>query len=202
MSYKVTNSIFTNGQYGNYGGRPAGTTRRTKPSILICIHITGNADNLGINAAQRERDYANSHSGGPTAHDYVNRDGTVIHALNADLYAAWSNGGVNGYSSDAPDIVAKVKAGKLAGFNPNELYYREIECVGASSSPITKEQKLTIAQMIAADSKRTGLPIGRATVGLHRDINTVDRPHCPFATNWAVQVNQIINLAKAIAVIS
>jgi N-acetylmuramoyl-L-alanine amidase. len=204
MSYKVVDALLTNNQYGNYGGRPAGTPRRTTAKILICIHITGNKNNLGVNAATNERNYANSHLGGPSAHDYINRDGSVVHAINPATHAAWSNGDVNGYNpaTVAQPLIAIVIAGRAAGYNPNEMYYREVECVGYGAEyPLTREQKITVAQMIAADSKATGIAISRTTVGMHRDLNMTNRSTCPFNSSYETQINQIINLAKALRAI-
>lgn len=200
MSYKVTSLPLTNKAYG-YPTR--GAKRRTKPAILICVHITAN-----LADATKQRNYANrSGSNGPSAHDYINRDGSVVSAIDPALYVAWSNGDTKAYDSkNAPAIVATVKSYKAKGYNANEAYYREIECVGDHpNDSLTYEQKLTIAQMIAADSIKTGLPISRATVGLHRDLNTQTRPNCPFQIEYVggakitrqKQLSEIIAMAIA-----
>lgn len=202
MAFPITVDLLTNKAYGNYGNRPKGSLRRVNPSLLMCIHITSNKNNLGVDAAQNERNFANRDgSGGPSAHDYINRDGSVVHAISTK-HTAWSNGDVKAYSKNvaAQPIVAAIKAGVAAGFNPNELFVREVECVGfGSGHPVTPEQKLTIAQMLASDSKKSGIPISRSTVGMHRDINTVTRANCPFDSKREEQLSAIIAAAQAIA---
>lgn len=198
MAYKVTSAPLTNKQYGNYGNRPAGSTRRIKPMLLMCVHITAN-----MGDAKAQRDYANSHTGGPSAHDYINRDGSVVSAIDPAQFAAWSNGDLTQPDKkNAPDLVATILAQKAKGYNPNECFYREVENTGDGSHPITFEQKLTMAQMLVKDSKATGIAISRKTVGMHRDINTVNRPNCPFrpladGTTRQAQLREIINLALA-----
>lgn len=199
--YPVTEDLLTNQAYGNYGGRPRGSKRRVSPTLLMCIHITSNKQNLGPDAAQNERNYANRpNSEGPSAHDYINRDGSVIHAIDT-TYTAWSNGDVKTWNPNpaANDIIKTIKQGIAQGYNPNELFVREVECVGyGAAHPMTAEQKLTIAQLLAKDSKKSGIAISRATVGMHRDINTTTRPNCPFDVKREEQLAAIITAANAI----
>ena len=76
--------------------------------------------------------------------------------------------------------VAKVLALRAKGYNANEAYWLEIECVGYGSTyPITKAQKQFCAAQIAAMAKATGLPVNRATVHGHSDLNSVNRASCP-----------------------
>lgn len=197
MAYKLKVDHLTNNHYGDYGGRPNGSVRRVKPKLLMCIHITD-----GLADAQHQRDYAN-HTGDPlrSAHDYINRDGSVVEAVDPEKYAAWSNGDLKSPDAKhAPALVKTILDAKAQGYNPNEMFYREVENVGDASHTITYEQKLTMAQMIAADSKKTGIAISRATIGMHRDINTETRPNCPFTvladgTTRNTQLAQIITLA-------
>jgi hypothetical protein len=82
-----------------YGFATRGASRRVKPPILACIHITGNrrtaANPDRHQAARDERTYANRPgSNGPSAHYYVARDGWAIEAIDPAKYAAWSNGDV------------------------------------------------------------------------------------------------------------
>lgn len=78
-----------------YGYPTRGAKRRITPRRLMCLHITGNKNNLGPTAARNERNYANrTGSTGPSAHDYIDRNGDRIAAVNAANYAAWSNGDV------------------------------------------------------------------------------------------------------------
>ena len=167
-----------------YGFPTRGAGRRVKAPILACIHITGNrrtaANPDRHQAARDERNYANrAGSNGPSAHYYVARDGWAIEAIDATKYAAWSNGDV-----DSPNTanagVAKVLALRAKGYNANEAYWLEFECVGYGSTyPITKAQQEFCASKIAAMAKATGLPINRATVHGHSDINSVNRASCP-----------------------
>lgn len=164
-----------------YGYPTRGAARRMKPRRLLCLHITGNRSNLGPTAAKAERDYANrTGSLGPSAHDYIDRNGHRVAAIYADKYAAWSNGGLKRPNTAVPGVTA-VAALPAKGFNPNEDYYREVECVGyPGTAPITAAQLEVVAQLLAADSKRTGLAISRATVHCHADLDSVDRANCPF----------------------
>ncbi|MGK2850896.1 MAG: LysM peptidoglycan-binding domain-containing protein [Candidatus Limnocylindrales bacterium] len=74
----------------------------------------------------------------------------------------------------------KVLALRAKGYSANEAYWLEFECVGYHSTyPITKAQKQFCATRIATMAKVTGLPINRATVHGHSDLNSVNRASCP-----------------------
>ena len=163
-----------------YGFPSRGAVRRVKPIALICIHITGNAKNVGAAAATNERNYANrADSPGPSAHTYLNRDGSGIEAISTK-FAAWSNGITRSPNTKNAGINA-VLALKAKGYNPNECYVREVECVGHPTGyPVTAAQQETLAQLIAADAKASGLPINRNTVHTHADIDSEQRPNCAF----------------------
>ena len=176
-------ALRTNKAYG-YPTRGAG--RRVKAPILACIHITGNrrtaANPDRHQAARDERNYANrAGSNGPSAHYYVARDGWAIETIDPARFAAWSNGDVASPNSANPGI-AKVLALRAKGYNANEAYWLEFECVGYGSTyPITKAQKEFCATRIAAMAKATGVPGNRATVHGHSDLNSVNRASCPCA---------------------
>ena len=167
-----------------YGYPTRGTGRRIKAPVLACIHITGNrrtaANPDRHQAARDERSYANrAGSNGPSAHYYVARDGWAIEAIDPANYAAWSNGDVAGPNTTNAGV-AKVLALRAKGYNPNEAYWLEFECVGYGSTyPITKAQRQFCATRIAAMAEATGLPINRATVHGHSDLNSVNRASCP-----------------------
>lgn len=167
-----------------YGFPTRGAPRRIKPPILACIHITGNrrtaANPDRHQAARDERNYANrAGSDGPSAHYYVARDGWAIEAIDPKKYAAWSNGDVASPNT-ANAGVTKVLALRAKGYNANEAYWLEIECVGYDSTyPITKAQRQFCAARIAAMAKATGLQVNRATVHGHSDLNSVNRASCP-----------------------
>lgn len=167
-----------------YGFPTRGAKRRIKPPILACVHITGNSRTAAYTdphkAARAERDYANrAGSNGPSAHYYVARDGWAIEAIDPVTYGASSNGDAQSPNT-ANAGVAKVLALRAKGYNANEAYWLEFECVGYGSAyPITAAQKQFCAERIAAMARATGLPITRATVHGHSDINSVDRASCP-----------------------
>lgn len=201
-TWPVTTALLTNSAYGNYGGRVKGATRRVAPKLLMCIHITAGSE-TATNAATHakvERDYANrAGSGGPSAHDYIGRDGKVIHAIDETKYAAWSNGDLQ-TPNTALALVKTILAEKAKGYNPNELFVREVECCGYPGTfPVNAAQLETVARMIAHDSVRTGIPISRATVGTHADINSVTRARCAFPpTSRETKLAGVIARAKAI----
>lgn len=161
--------------------------RTLKPTVLLCVHITGNATTArepsGTSApgqaAYDEWHYANrAASPGPSAHDYLNRDGTGIEALTPATHCAWSNGDVLGPNLSIPTVADCVRR----GINPNRICWREVECVGYGSSyPVTSAQIDTLAELVAADAKATGLPVDRSTVTTHADWNSVNRANCAFA---------------------
>lgn len=201
--YKATSLPLTNNAYGGYGGRPRGSTRRIKPMLLMCVHITDGDETSGnlTTHNRNERDYANrAGSDGPSAHDYIAQDGSVIRAIDPAKYCAWSNGDLMSPNT-ALTITKTVLAQKAKGYNPNECYYREVECCGNRSHdlPVSAAQLETVAQMIARDSIETGIQISRATVGTHADINTVTRSGCAFApSSREARLAGIIARAKAI----
>lgn len=193
----ITTAHLTNDSFGF----PAGAKRRVKPPVLLIVHITGNASNLGPDAAMAERNYANRPTNGTdgravSAHDYLNRDGSGVEAVDPALYAAWSNGDVQSPKTWLP-IVQAILGLKAKGYNANEAVYREVECVGYPGTyPVTPAQLEQLAQFAAHDSIATGLPISRATVGEHSDVNTVTRPHCANLTE--AQLGALIARANAV----
>ena len=121
-----------------YGFPTRGAPRRIKAHILACIHITGNSRTASNpdrhQAARDERNYANrAGSNGPSAHYYVARDGWAIEAIEPAKSAAWSNGDIASPNT-ANAGVAKVLTLRAKGYNADEAYWLEIECVGARAS--------------------------------------------------------------------
>jgi len=171
----LTNSAF---------GFPRGDPRRVKPVALACIHITGNMNTAAMTdlhkAARNEWRHANrKNSPGPSAHLYIARDGFAIEAIDPVRFAAWSNGDVSKPNKGNPGIARLLRV-RDKGYNLNEAYWEEFECVGfGKKHPITAAQKETMARRIAARSLATGLPIDRGTVHGHFEINGVDRQNCP-----------------------
>jgi hypothetical protein len=193
---KLTNEAF---------GFPRGKRRRIDPIALACIHITGNnrtskmdKENPGSgNAAEFQ--FANrANSNGPSAHLYVARDGSAIEAI-PGFFAAWSNGDVSDPRTSNAGV-AKVVAFRKKGYNANEAYWEEIECVGGSKFRITDAQIETCARRIARRSARSGIAISRDTVHGHFEINGVDRQNDPAPKSKHDDVmRKIVTMAKEFA---
>jgi hypothetical protein len=191
---RIVSKPFTNKAYGGYGSAPRGSQRRVKPIALLVLHITGNArtakmpDGVGQGSGARaEWSYANrSGSSGPSAHNYVARNGATIQAIDAAKYAAWSNGDLTNPYGSVP-VIGRMVRQAAKGINPNELVLREVECLGAGTKfRMTAAQKETVAFLLARDSIRSGLPIKAGeTVAIHAWINTVNRSSCPFPSGPA-----------------
>lgn len=183
-----------------YGFPKRGDKRRMKPTVLACVHITGNAHNQGSNAAQNERNFANRpDSPGPSAHFYLDRDGGGVKAINYKTFAAWSNGDL-----DHPNLanagVKRVVSSHAHGYNPNESFVVEIECVGYAevAGQITPAQIRRLGRIIARASAWSNLPINRNTVLAHADIDSVNRANCPALPRLReTTMNKIIAQAKA-----
>lgn len=195
----ITRHLLTNSAYGfpNRGGR-----RRIAPRVLAVIHITDNEKNQTRDAAMNERNYANRrNSDGPSAHFYLNRDGTGVKAINPIRYAAWSNGDVRDPDLTNRGVQRLLSMRNRKGFNVNEGVGIEIECVGYADpeGQITSEQVAQLARLIAWYSGRFALPINRNTVLTHSDINSVSRNRCAFLPRLREEYMQrIIAEAKAI----
>lgn len=192
-------------------GFPRGATeRKVKPWVLMCIHITGNRNTaampVGIGKGSgtwaevqymaRRRTAADI---GNSAHDYIARDGTVLACIPTSI-AAWNNGQLNRPNMTLDSVREIVERDrKDPSFNPNEAYVREVECTGYPGSfPLTKDQRETVAYLIARDSLKWGLPINRETVHMHRDLDSVNRASCPFTGDEEAQVARIIQRARQI----
>lgn len=177
-----TVAYLTNSAYG-YPNR--GDRRRVPARRLTCLHITGNPSSPPATALE-ERTYANrTGSEGPSAHSYLDRDGSFVHAIDPAKYAGWSNGVLRSPKTTTPGV-NEVVALVAKGFNANEDYYREIEACGRYSTyPITAAQRESISRIIAEDAIATGLPINRSTVHLHSDLDTVNRPNDPVPASTA-----------------
>lgn len=189
----IRDELLTNTAYGF----PRGHARAITPRVLAVVHITAN-----MAVAQDQRDYANRvASPGPSAHYYIDRDGSGIRAIDAARYAAWSNGDMQ-----APLLsnagVKYLNALRVAGHNPNEGCYLEIECVGTATTAgqWTDAQFETVARLIADASLVTGLAISAQTVLPHAWINTVDRAHCP-SLNAAAHVARLVSLAQELVMV-
>ncbi len=184
-------ALLTNTAYG-YPTR--GARRRRKPTILACLHQTANATATAIG----ERNYANrAGSAGPSATAYIDRDGTIVRAIDPVKYAAWSQGDVARPNTKIPTIATAV----ASGVNLNEWVHESIECSGTGPEPFTDAQFESVAQLVAAASRALGLPINRSTVVVHADVNSVSRRSDPWppATREA-RVRRVINRANAILV--
>jgi len=182
-------ALLTNKAYG-YPTR--GARRRRKPTILACLHQTANAKATAI----QERTYANrTGSWGPSATAYVDRDGTIVRAIDPAKYAAWGQGDVAHLNTKLPTIAAAV----ASGVNMNEWVFESIECSGAGPEPYTDAQFEAAARLVASASRALGIPINRSTVVVHADINRVSRRSDPWppATREA-RIRRVIAWANAI----
>ena len=185
----TVNALLTNRAYG-YPTR--GARRRRKPTILACLHQTANAHATAV----QERDYANrAGSAGPSATAYIDRDGTIVRAIDPVKYAAWSQGDVAHPNTKLPTIAAAA----ASGVNMNEWVHESIECSGSGTEPLTDAQFEAVAHLVAAASRTLGLPVNRSTVVVHADINSVSRRSDPWppATREA-RVKRVIDRANAI----
>jgi hypothetical protein len=182
-------ALLTNGAYGF----PRGHERRVKPTILACLHQTANTA-----TAMQERGYANrAGSPGPSATAYVDHDGTVVRAVLPAKYAAWSQGDVQSPDMSIPTVAAAVRA--RPAYNVNEWVYESIEVCGRGAEPYDDAQFEAVAQLVAAASRVTGLPVSRSTVITHRDVNGVDRASDPWpASTREARVRRVIDRANAI----
>jgi LysM repeat protein len=182
-------ALLTNRAYG-YPTR--GARRRSKPTILVCLHQTSNATATAIG----ERNYANrAGSFGPSATAYVDRDGTIVRAIDPVAYAAWSQGDVASPNTKIPTVAAAV----ASGVNMNEWVHESIECSGSGTEPYTDAQFEGVAHLVAAASHALGLPINRNTVVVHADINGVSRRSDPWPPSIReARVKRVIDRANAI----
>ncbi len=144
----------------------------------------------------QERTYANRpDSHGPSATTYIDRDGTIVRAIDPVKYAAWSQGDVAHPNTKLATIAAAV----ASGVNMNEWVYESIECSGAGPEPYTDAQFEAVAQLVAAAHKATGITINRSTVVVHADINSVSRRADPWPPATREQrVKRVIARANAI----
>ncbi len=189
-----------------FGFPTRGHARRVDPIALACVHITGNNrtgkmdEEKPGSGARAEWHFANrADSGGPSAHLYVARDGSGIEAIDPGRFAAWSNGDLMEPNTDNAGV-ARLQRLRAKGYNVNEAYWEEIECVGGSQFPLTEAQLETVARRIAERAGITGLPISRATVHGHWEINGINRQNCPAPKSSHADVLQrIVKRAQEIA---
>ena len=144
----------------------------------------------------QERNYANrTGSWGPSATAYIDRNGTIVRALDPARYAAWSQGDVAHHNLKLPTIAAAV----ASGVSMNEWVHESIECSGAGTEPFTDAQFEAVAQLVAAASRALGLPITRSTVVVHADINGVSRRSDPWPPSTReTRIKRVIARANAI----
>jgi N-acetylmuramoyl-L-alanine amidase CwlA len=179
-------ALLTNRAYG-YPTR--GAPRRRRSTVLAVLHQTANAKAGPMD----ERAYANrAGSMGPSATAYVGKDGTVVRAIDPARYAAWSQGDVA-----HPDALAQ--AHLVAGVNFNEVVFESVEVCGSGAQPFSAAQFEAVAQLLAAAHKATGLPVDRAHVLAHADVNSVSRASDPWpASSRETYMRRVIDRANAI----
>ena len=73
------------------------------------------------------------------------------------------------------------------------------KCSGAGTEPYTDAQFESVARLVVAGHKVTGLPINRSTVVVHADINSVSRRSDPWPPSTReARVRRVISRANAI----
>ena len=160
-------ALLTNKAYG-YPNR--GAPRRRKRTVIAVLHQTANPKAGPMD----EWNYANrAGSTGPSATAYVGRDGTVVRAVDPAKYAAWSQ-------SDVAHPDALAQAHMVAGVNFNEVVFESIGVCGSGTQPFSAAQFEAVAQLVAAAHRATGLPVDRAHVLAHADVNSVSRASDPW----------------------
>lgn len=74
-----------------------------------------------------------------------------------------------------------------------------VDRVGAGTEPFTDAEFESVARLVVAAHKVTGLPINRSTVVTHADINSVSRRSDPWpAATREARVKRVITRANAI----
>lgn len=190
-------------------GFPRGERRRRKPTVIACVHITGNRNTArmpeGIGSGSGTRAEVAymarpGNPGGNSAHSYAARNGDMLDCIPWDTYAAWNNGALRRPNTALASVRRIVANEKRLGsrYNPNEEFWWEVEATGYPGSfPLTKAQLDTIAQRIARISIAKGIAISRNTVLLHADLDGVNRLNCPFsAKSREKQAKALVALAK------
>ena len=203
MTLPSFRGVYLPSTLGNYSQRVV-----KDPPIVAAVHVTGNKTTasmkVGIESGQgtyQEWLYAARNplsKGGPSAHRYVARDGNFIDMIRPPL-VAWSNGDLLQPDTRWPAIATMV-AQRAKGISPNQLCYREYELTGYPTAALrpTDAQLRSTALQIAKDSIALNKPIvlGK-TVILHRMVNSVSRPNCPFpAAEWRPMADKLIAYAK------
>jgi hypothetical protein len=138
-----------------------GARRRRKPMILACLHQTANAEATAI----QERNYANrTGSWGPSATAYIDRNGTVVRAIDPVQYAAWSQGDVAHTNTKLPTIAAAVASGVARADLLHAIYDRIVvkgrSIVAARLTPAAYSNGLALALPQVAMARPEGF--GRA----------------------------------------
>jgi hypothetical protein len=193
----ISEALLTNDAYG-YPTR--GHLRRHTPHILAVVHQTSTNPYDGQAMILRNQRNGVGFAGN-TATYYVDQDGDAVHAVDGAKYASWCSAPEKiSYVDPTRPSMATVKQHFALGFNPNECVWEQFECVGTGTEPWTAAQFETVARLIAARAKLSGLPINRETVVPHRDMNTVNRPSDPWpgATREA-RMATLIARAKALS---
>jgi hypothetical protein len=190
VSYSAPKSVRQPTQVKNFYPRDP-SRPRGGPQVLMVLHMTGNKNTAsapdGIqpgSGCYGEWKYAATSDAardGPSAHDYVARNGEYIEMLDPATQVAWSNGDLISPQIQYPGV-AYLKGLRDAGINANRGCYREIEMNAYPGTfPVTAKQRETAAYLIAKDSIKTGLPITAGkTVLVHAYINWINRQNCPF----------------------
>jgi N-acetylmuramoyl-L-alanine amidase len=192
----ITEALLTNQAFG-YPNR--GDRRRHTPHILAVVHQTSTNPYDGQAMVLRNQRNGAGFTGNSATY-YVDQDGDAVHAVNGTLYASWCSAPKSiTYLDTTRASMALVKQHFFFGYNPNECVFEQFECVGTGTEPWTAAQFETVAQLIAARARLSGLPINRETVVPHRDFDTVNRPSDPWpAATREARMATLITRAKAL----
>ena len=130
-------ALLTNKAYG-YPRR--GARRRRKPTILACLHQTANAKASAI----QERNYANrTGSSGPSATAYIDRDGTIVRAIDPVKYAAWGAKARIGAPTWEVPILAQLGSLRL----DDSVRAQVVAVLSAGARPVTMDRARLERQM-------------------------------------------------------
>lgn len=148
-----------------YGYPTVGAPRRIKPTILAVIHTT---ETTGVPIPSASHSWTFS----------VERDGTVHQFLDPVTQTPWTNGDIKSPDTSNPLIAA------IAGqsqYNPNEYCFLTIENVNRifAGERLTDAQLAANHRLIEWGAKLSGLPVDRAHVIGHYQINGETRVNCP-----------------------
>lgn len=162
-----------------YGYPNVSSPRRIKPTILGVIHGT-DGYNIPKPGATKSWTFV------------VDRNGSIYQFLDPITQTPWTNGDVK-----TPDLTNPlVKAAARSGYNFNEFCFLTIEnvCYISGGERLTSAQLAADHRILEWGSKLSGLPLDRAHVIGHYQVNSETRNNCPTVPADRTRVfNGVIN---------